>query len=122
MIIRSSIGEGSPPLTQNVNGSGYRLVGVGSTFMRGGGNASYLVTDIRDLPGYVVGREYGCLAVVDYNISRFHPQSMSYVGCFDPAPFYPGSFGWTTQANASGFGCGAVPRASTGSASAATGR
>jgi hypothetical protein len=107
-------GEGTPPYTRNVNGLGYCLVGIGSTFMRGGGSSAYLVTDIRTLPGYVAGRKYGCLAVVNYNIAAARLASMAYVGCFDPNPYYPGFNQWVTQANDSGFGCGAAPRADTG--------
>lgn len=104
--------EGLPPLSQNVNGSGYRVVGAsGSTFMRSGASCGYLVTDIRDLPGYVAGRKYGCLAVLDYAIAQALPASMAYVGCFNPAPYYPGFSNWVTQADDSGFGCGAIPRA-----------
>jgi len=104
-----AFGEGTPPFSQNVNGRGFRVVGIGSTFMRSNGSASYFVTDVRSLPGYVAGREYGCLAVIDYDIALQHPESMAYVGCFDPNPYYPGYFGWFTQANDSGFGCGVTP-------------
>jgi hypothetical protein len=106
----AAYGEGTSPLSQNVNGSGYRVVAIGATFMRSGASAGYLVTDIRTLAGYVAGRKYGCLAVLDYALSRQDLRSMAYVGCFQPAAYYPGFQGWVTQNDSSGFGCGAIPR------------
>lgn len=101
-------------LIQNVFGAGYRLAGSSAVVtMRPNDSAAYLITDVRQLPGYVAGREYGCLAVVDYYSAIPTLESRALVGCFNPNPYYPFFNHWVTLADDSGFACSVVSRGDT---------